>query len=161
MKSQKSRKSAKSPWTPLHQARQAWNDYQTGRTLRKNVAQMELYLRQRCVENSSEPRESRIGGSSRTRLEDRQRRRQFNTSWKYHHGQEFPWRIERPVQEEENWRGSWLLEVKDMKAMSWKKECRRKETKWRLETVPQSHWPLPYDYQTTKKSSRPAGFLPK
>ncbi|KAH6687814.1 hypothetical protein F5X68DRAFT_239255 [Plectosphaerella plurivora] len=37
--------------------------------------------------------------------------------WNFRPGAEFPWRFEQLVEEEENWRGTWVLEVKDMQAM--------------------------------------------
>ncbi|KAF9871921.1 hypothetical protein CkaCkLH20_10553 [Colletotrichum karsti] len=39
--------------------------------------------------------------------------------WKHRPNAEFPWRLEQVVEEEENWRGTWVLEVKDMRAMDW------------------------------------------
>ncbi|KAK1996294.1 hypothetical protein LX36DRAFT_546925, partial [Colletotrichum falcatum] len=39
--------------------------------------------------------------------------------WKYRQNTEFPWRLEQVVEEEENWRGTWVLEVKDLQAMEW------------------------------------------
>jgi hypothetical protein len=39
--------------------------------------------------------------------------------WKFQQGAEFPWRLEQVVEEEENWRGTWVLEVKDLQAMDW------------------------------------------
>lgn len=39
--------------------------------------------------------------------------------WKYRPYAELPWRLEQVVQQEENWRGIWVPEVKDMQAMEW------------------------------------------
>ncbi|KAL6794391.1 hypothetical protein J3E68DRAFT_406674 [Trichoderma sp. SZMC 28012] len=39
--------------------------------------------------------------------------------WKFTRGAEFPWRHEQVVDEESNWRGTWVLEVKDLRAMNW------------------------------------------
>lgn len=41
----------------------------------------------------------------------------------YHPNAEFPWRLEQVVEREENWRGTWVLEVKDMRAMDWGTPC--------------------------------------
>jgi hypothetical protein len=41
------------------------------------------------------------------------------SSWKFDRTAEFPWRLQQVVQEESNWRGTWILEVKDMVAMDW------------------------------------------
>lgn len=67
----------------------------------------------------------------------------LNRGWEYQGG-EFPWRLERTVQEEENWRGVWILEVKDMWSVKWEKEYRLKGRQWQLNTVSQAHWPFPY-----------------
>ncbi|KAH7357888.1 hypothetical protein B0T11DRAFT_283284 [Plectosphaerella cucumerina] len=37
--------------------------------------------------------------------------------WQYNPNAEFPWRLEQVVDGEENWRGTWVLDVKDMFAM--------------------------------------------
>ncbi|KAF6791370.1 hypothetical protein CSOJ01_14388 [Colletotrichum sojae] len=39
--------------------------------------------------------------------------------WQHRPNPEFPWRLEQLVDQEENWRGTWVLEVKDMGAMDW------------------------------------------
>jgi hypothetical protein len=35
---------------------------------------------------------------------------------------DFPYRFVQVVREEENWRGTWVLEVKDVKTMGWESE---------------------------------------
>ncbi|KAL6801108.1 hypothetical protein GGI42DRAFT_325678 [Trichoderma sp. SZMC 28013] len=42
--------------------------------------------------------------------------------WKFDREAEFPWRHEQLVDEESNWRGTWVLEVKDLRAMNWATE---------------------------------------
>ncbi|KAL6801105.1 hypothetical protein GGI42DRAFT_325671 [Trichoderma sp. SZMC 28013] len=44
---------------------------------------------------------------------------QLKRSWRYWKGHEFPWVLCQTVCEESNWKGSWVLQVKDMKAMDW------------------------------------------
>ena len=39
--------------------------------------------------------------------------------WQFDRTAEFPWYLQQVVQEESNWRGTWILEVKDMQAMDW------------------------------------------
>ncbi|GKT60783.1 hypothetical protein ColTof4_00902 [Colletotrichum tofieldiae] len=43
--------------------------------------------------------------------------------WEYCPNAEFPWRLEQVVDKEENWRGTWVLEVKDLQAMDWGTIC--------------------------------------
>jgi hypothetical protein len=44
------------------------------------------------------------------------------SGWQFKRGAEFPWRLEQPVHQDSNWRGTWTLEVKDMQAMVWESE---------------------------------------
>ncbi|EQB56854.1 hypothetical protein CGLO_03102 [Colletotrichum gloeosporioides Cg-14] len=39
--------------------------------------------------------------------------------WVYRPNYEFPWRLAQVVEEEDNWRGTWVLDVKDLRAMDW------------------------------------------
>ncbi|KAF6802540.1 hypothetical protein CMUS01_15320 [Colletotrichum musicola] len=39
--------------------------------------------------------------------------------WQHLPNTEFPWKLEQLVDQEDNWRGTWVLEVKDMGAMDW------------------------------------------
>ncbi|KAK4066185.1 uncharacterized protein Triagg1_8253 [Trichoderma aggressivum f. europaeum] len=59
-----------------------------------------------------------------TQEEDRAARHaaQAERKWKWDVAAEFPWRHEQVVDEESNWRGTWVLEVKDMFAMKWATE---------------------------------------
>jgi hypothetical protein len=47
--------------------------------------------------------------------------------WERRHGVEFPYRLQQRVYEESNWKGTWVLEVKDMTAMDWGIERAPKE----------------------------------
>jgi hypothetical protein len=143
--------------------RQAWIDYQNGRTIRKRESQAEFSGLECDRHNNSQRRvdmqaqfDQGQGGTDKA-LELREARKDRNLprgggnnyprcldkGWKYQGG-EFPWQIERIVQEEENWRGVWVLEVKDMWSMEWEKEYKQKGRQWRLNTVSQGHWPFPY-----------------
>ncbi|KAK4243563.1 hypothetical protein C7999DRAFT_18098 [Corynascus novoguineensis] len=39
--------------------------------------------------------------------------------WRFDRTAEFPWCFRQVVQEESNWRGTWILQVKDMLGMDW------------------------------------------
>ncbi|KAK4183990.1 hypothetical protein QBC35DRAFT_466843 [Podospora australis] len=78
--------------------RQAWEDYKVGRTMRKNERT------QPQPTESSPPR-----------------------GWQFDRTAKFPWRLQQVVQEESNWRGTWIREVKDMQAMVWETERVPKE----------------------------------
>jgi hypothetical protein len=67
--------------------------------------------------------------------------------WQYNPNADFPWRLEQVVDEEENWRGTWVLDVKDMNAMDWgidrvaKKDGRGGRYQWQ----PSRQLPFPVD----------------
>ncbi|KAL6701306.1 hypothetical protein J3F84DRAFT_354411 [Trichoderma pleuroticola] len=60
------------------------------------------------------------------RTEEEERAAQYaaqtKRKWKWDTNAEFPWRHEQVVDEESNWRGTWVLEVKDLNAMKWATE---------------------------------------
>jgi hypothetical protein len=94
-------------FSPVHQV---WEDYKVGRMMRKNVKtdkndrkEPELE-RLRCNGSETQPRPAKSSSPS---------------GWKFDRTAEFPWRLQQVVQEESNWRGTWVLEVKDMQAMDW------------------------------------------
>lgn len=60
---------------------------------------------------------------------------------------EYAWRIEQLVHLDDNTRGTWVLEAKDMSAIVWEREYRMKESGLGTETVPQPHWPFPHATQ--------------
>lgn len=138
---------------PFYRIRQVWGDYKTGRMMRKREGQAESHGRSAVVEDASELGERHTdrniprngGGDQSCRV---------NRGWEYHDGREFPWRIERIVEKEENWRGVWVLEVKDMWSMEWTKEYQQRGCQWRLGTLPQAHWPVPYEREGEGKRER-------
>ncbi|KAF4774374.1 hypothetical protein HER10_EVM0012216 [Colletotrichum scovillei] len=69
--------------------------------------------------------------------------------WNFRREAEFPWRIEQLVDQEENWRGTWVLEVKDMRALEWNTEfvpkSDRKGKGGRYRRQPTRHFPFPID----------------
>jgi hypothetical protein len=82
--------------------RQAWKDYKVGRMMRKSKRQELEQLE--CKGNETQPRPTK---SSPPR------------GWQFDRTAEFPWCLQQVVQEESNWRGTWILEVKDMQGMEW------------------------------------------
>lgn len=42
-----------------------------------------------------------------------------SNGWEFDQDAEFPWKLEQVVEETENYRTTWVLEVKDMMAMDW------------------------------------------
>ncbi|KAF3808622.1 hypothetical protein GCG54_00006488 [Colletotrichum gloeosporioides] len=69
--------------------------------------------------------------------------------WVYRPNYEFPWRLAQVVEEEDNWRGTWVLEVKDLQAMDWG-TTRVPKTGGhgrggRYERQPTRHMPFPVD----------------
>jgi hypothetical protein len=142
---------------PVYGIRQALVDYQNGRIMRQRESQAELSSRTSNQHDNAQRRAdtqaqiSQAQGGPDERCKDRNLPRdkgdnyprRINRGWK-HQGGEFPWRIERTVQEEENWRGVWVLEVKDMFLLEWENEYELLGRRWRQNTVPQAHWPFPY-----------------
>jgi hypothetical protein len=121
---------------PYRRIRQAWSDYKKGRSMRNGESTREGPTRQ----------DSRIDERVTSNITESQQSGPQN-SWQYHQGEEYPWRLEQLIQEERNWRGVWVLEVKDMWSMEWRREYQRRGSQWRLRTVPQVHWPWPYEPQ--------------
>ncbi len=101
--------------------RQVWKDYKVGRTTRqKNSKEI-------CAESKEEAKskeENQCKDNTPLALPfytGRQKPKTPNSirGWRYRAEGEFPWRLEQIVQEESNWRGTWVLEIKDMQAMDW------------------------------------------
>lgn len=87
-----------------------------------------------CIEGEQGPRTSSLTPAQRT--------------WRYQKYAEFPWYIKQVVYEESNWRGTWVLQVKDMVAMNW--EPSRREGgrgKWTLGD-PTRQLPFPIEGQS-------------
>jgi len=108
--------------------RQIWEDYKTGRAAR----------RRKTKQQDTEP-DNRKDTDKLDRTEDpptSDEKQDENTTreptkppppssrprregWRFNRAAEFPWRLEQVVSEESNWRGTWVLEVKDLVAMDW------------------------------------------
>ena len=79
---------------------------------------------------------------------------ELSKGWEHREDAAFPWRIKRLVQKEEDWRSVWVLEVKDMWSMDWKRVQEQRGSRWRLGTVPQAHRPLPYEREVNQVRRR-------
>lgn len=131
---------------------QAWKDYKRGRDLRRQEQNSEQVSRPAKLSNANrnqgsaaqiisleqelkhpQPPVSRISDQAQCQRE----------GWK-NTGGEYPWRIERSIPGDGNWRGTWILEVKDMFAMEWETVRVYDGRRWRWESLPHVHWPFPY-----------------
>jgi hypothetical protein len=106
---------------------QAWKDYKRGRDLRRQEQNGEQVSRPAKLSNANRNR----GGAAQITSPEQEPRhprppapgisdhpRCQRRGWK-NTGGEYPWRIERTIPGDGNWRGTWILEVKDMFAMEW------------------------------------------
>lgn len=91
----------------------------------------------RCVDSARTKNEDDDKNNTRA---DRCRR-----SWRLQRGKEYPWRIERDIKGDVNWRATWVLEVKDLHDVEWETRRIHDGRKWRWHSIPQGHWPFPYE----------------
>lgn len=62
--------------------------------------------------------------------------------WKARGG-EYLWRIDNTIHEDVHWRGTWVLEVKDIFEVTWGRRKIYNGKRWKWATIPESHWPFP------------------
>lgn len=62
--------------------------------------------------------------------------------WKAQGGA-YPWRIDNTIHGDVHWRGTWVLEVKDIFEVAWGLRKIHNGERWIWETIPESHWPFP------------------
>ncbi|KAI0444515.1 hypothetical protein F4803DRAFT_549128 [Xylaria telfairii] len=141
---------------PFRATCQAWNDFRAGRQVRKN----QKHKQDAQVEQTAVPKTERSRGemsqsptSHRGRPTGLQQAGRRKEGWARQRG-EYPWRIEQLVHQDDNTRGTWVLEAKDMSAIIWEKEYRMKGSRLKTETVPQSHWPFPRHLQDEDMAKR-------
>ncbi|KAF2973280.1 hypothetical protein GQX73_g409 [Xylaria multiplex] len=136
---------------PFRATYQAWNDFQQGRQVRKDQERKKEAQEKQDAEEgqtASPETESPRGQTSQSpashqdRSTELQKPRRRKEGWGRQQG-EYPWRIEQLVHLDNNTRGTWVLEAKDMSAIVWEKEYRMKGSRLKTETVPQPHWPFP------------------
>lgn len=120
---------------------QIWNDYQRGRALRKEDEQKRLAPPPAKPPTPSPtpppptPNTAAGGPQANTvphRAEGRPR-------WRRVEGQ-YPWRITKTIADHSNWRGTWVLEVRDIFALDWNAE----DTGGSQAQPHLPHWPFPY-----------------
>lgn len=121
---------------PLAAIRQGWSDYQLGRDVRRETALSQA----RCIDRTRMNDEDNDNDDTEA---DRCRRR-----WRLRRDQEYPWRIERDIKGDTNWRATWVLEVKDLHDIEWETRRVHDGRKWRWHSIPQGHWPFPYEKTT-------------
>jgi hypothetical protein len=121
---------------PFIQLNQVWSDYQKGRFIRKEVARSQY----RCIDKQ---RANETDHDKADTEADKLRR-----SWTMRLDHEYPWRIERDIRGGINWKATWVLEVKDLHEIEWETRRIHDGKKWRWHSVPQGHWPFPYERTT-------------
>ncbi|KAM6485013.1 hypothetical protein HDV62DRAFT_277418 [Trichoderma sp. SZMC 28011] len=144
---------------PFITVRQAWEDYQNGRAIRRMptivmsdgkekchamCSECEEYNNKKykdetpneceedCEEECQEECQEKNSSLNKDQCKDKVRSQpvrdkeraartaaELKKKWRYYKYHEFPWVLCQPVCEESNWKGSWVLQVKDMKAMNW------------------------------------------
>jgi len=105
--------------SPARQARQAWEDYKVGRAMRRSEARKII---EQKAEKAGESKLTDLGHAIPCEKNvpiPQPTNHSLRKGWNCNRMAEFPWRFEQVVQEESNWRGTWVLEVKDMGAMNW------------------------------------------
>jgi hypothetical protein len=58
--------------------------------------------------------------------------------WTYTEGKIYPWRIQRTCPGDENWRGIWVLDVKDITEVHWSQKTVHDRRSWKSVTLPDS-----------------------
>ena len=72
--------------------------------------------------------------------------------WKPQTG-EYAWSIRKTIYGEDNWRGTWILEVKDLLEINWKRVRIHDRKGWRWEEIPHGQWPFPQDSKHTTNAT--------
>lgn len=68
----------------------------------------------------------------------------YGPGWRFRWDKEYPWRIECTVPGDENWRGTWVLEVKDMSEINWVQQKVHDGRGWKEVALPEApHWHTP------------------
>ncbi|KAI0968989.1 hypothetical protein F4678DRAFT_440596 [Xylaria arbuscula] len=137
---------------PFRAICQAWSDFQKGRQVRKS----QDHKQEAQEEQTAFPETERSRGeTSKSPINHQDKSTGLRQpgpkkeGWARQRG-EYPWRIEQLVHLDDNTRGTWVLEAKDMSAIVWEKEYRMKKSRLKMETVAQPHWPFPRHLQTNE-----------
>ncbi|KAI1329156.1 hypothetical protein F5Y16DRAFT_397622 [Xylariaceae sp. FL0255] len=144
---------------PFRATYQAWNGFKTGRKLRKLGAQREQTASPDNEHSGGDiTKSTKSGNSAQPSLQthnhqSRDHQGHKKEGWTRQKG-EYPWRIEQLVHEDDNTRGTWVLEMKDMSAVVWEKEYQMKGSRLKMETIPQPHWPFPRHLQGNNRDRK-------
>ena len=72
---------------------------------------------------------------------DRDRPAGYGIGWRCAPGKTYPWWIARTIAGDEDWRGTWVLEVKDLMDVHWCKQTVHDGISWKSVTLPEApHW---------------------
>ena len=115
-------KAIRCPFAPL---RQVWKDYKVGRATRQQNHSNTMDAEPREKRKSQEENQCQDNAPLVQPLctgEPEPKTPDSGRGWRYLPGRDFPRCFVQIVQEESNWRGTWVLEVKDMQAMTWETE---------------------------------------
>ncbi|KAI1117924.1 hypothetical protein F5Y14DRAFT_290422 [Nemania sp. NC0429] len=143
---------------PFRATRQAWGDFKKGRQVRKDEERKQEEQEEQTTSPETERSREELSQSSaiykhRSKGLQRRKPRSKGEGWARQRG-EYPWRIEQLVHLDDNTRGTWVLEAKDLSAIVWEKEFRMKGSRLKTETVPQPHWPFPRHLQQPPGAKR-------
>lgn len=152
---------------PCSAVRQAWKDYKVGRMVRKNekgVERLQCNGKQ-CEGKQCEGKQCKGKQCNGTQCKGNQCKGNQprtqpapsspQTGWKFKWAAEFPWRFQQIVHEESNWRGTWILEAKDMQGISWGTELVPDENGpgFEYQRKPTKQLPFTPEMQEGKKSA--------
>lgn len=83
-----------------------------------------------------------VRSSSDTTQTDQSKPAGYGVGWRFREGEKYPWRIHRCIPGDQNWRGTWLLEVKDISEVHWSRQIVHDGKSWKSVTLPDApHWP--------------------
>lgn len=129
---------------PFAIARQAWRDYKLGRTIRKYRKEPEEAGHQGNGAKESQlekvpeyslrsstalpvtlspttefPTPHKLTPGHLPQPSTQPPKSSPREGWQFNPADEFPWRFQQVVYAESNWRGTWILQVKDLQGMDW------------------------------------------
>lgn len=68
----------------------------------------------------------------------------YGLGWQFRWDKEYPWRIDCPIPGDENWKGTWVLEVKDISEVNWTWQEVHNGREWKEVILPDApYWHNP------------------